>query len=67
MYGSFSVHFSITSIISNASTHKQLEMHIYIITTVAADALALQHQTMSMHSADYIFILLDQLHTKILH
>ena len=33
-------------------THKQLEMHGYLYTTVATDALVLQHQAISIHSAD---------------
>ena len=36
-----------------------------VLTTVATDALVLKHQAISIHSADYIFIVLDQFHTKI--
>ena len=34
------------------STHKQLEMHMCVISTVATDALVLKHQAISIHSAD---------------
>ena len=40
-------------------THKQLETHRYMLSTVATDGLALKHQAISTHSADYIFIVLD--------
>ena len=33
-------------------THKQLEMHRYIIRTIATDGLVLKHQAISIHSAD---------------
>ena len=33
-------------------THKQLEMHGFIISTVASDAVILKHQVMGIHSAD---------------
>ena len=33
-------------------THKQLEMHWYIISAVDTDALVLKHQSISIHSAD---------------
>ena len=31
------------------------------------DALVLKHQAISIHSADNIFIVLDQFHTKMIH
>ena len=40
-------------------THKQLETHGCVISTVATDALVLKHQFISTHSADYMFIKLD--------
>ena len=48
-------------------THKQLEMHGYIFSTVATDVLVLKHQAISIHSAEQISIVLDQIQTKILH
>ena len=44
-------------------THKQLEMHGYIISIVATDALVLKHQAINIYNADYISIVLDQFHT----
>ena len=34
------------------STHKQLEMHMCLVRTVATDALVLKHQAISIHSSD---------------
>ena len=45
--------------------HKQLEMHGRILSTDATDALVLKHQAISVRSADYIFIVLDQFYTEI--
>ena len=42
-------------------THKQLETHVCVISTVATDALVLKHQAISMHNAGYIFIVLERL------
>ena len=36
----------------NWSTHKQLETHECILSTMGADALVLKHQAISIHSAD---------------
>ena len=36
----------------NMLTHKQLEQHGCILSTVATDALVLKHQAISTHSAD---------------
>ena len=33
-------------------THKQLETHECVLSTVATDALVLKHQTISIHIAD---------------
>ena len=41
-------------------------MHGCIINTVATAALVLKHQATSIHSADYVFTVLDQFHKKIL-
>ena len=46
---------------------KQLEIHGCILSTVANDTLLLKHQAISIPSADFIFLALDQLHTKIFH
>ena len=48
-------------------THKQLEMHWCIISTVATDTLVLKHQAISIHNAEQVIIVLDQFHMKILH
>ena len=47
-------------------THKQLETHVCILSTVATDALFLKNQAISIHNADQISIELDQFQTKIL-
>ena len=44
-------------------THKHLEMHWCIVSTVATDALV--HQANNIHSAVWIFIILDQFLTEI--
>ena len=42
-----------------------LEMYGYVISTVAADALALKHQIVSIYSTDSsLLIVVDQFHTK---
>ena len=41
-----------------------LETHGCVCSTVAADVLVLKHQAISIHSADEVFILLDQLKKK---
>ena len=33
-------------------THKKMEMHGCLLTTVATDALVLKHQAISIHNAD---------------
>ena len=48
-------------------THKQMETHGCTPNTVATDVLVLKHQDISIHSAGYIFVVLDQFHTRILH
>ena len=45
-------------------THKQLEINVCVLSTVATDALVLKHQAISTHDAEYIFIVLDQFHAK---
>ena len=45
-------------------TQKQLETHGCILNIVATDVLVLKHQVISIHSADYIFIVLDLFHGK---
>ena len=47
--------------------HKQLGTHGYILSAVANDALVLKHQTISIHSADKIFIVLDYYRAEMLH
>ena len=46
-------------------THKQLETHVCLTSTVATAALVLKHQAISSHSANSILI--DQFHTTILY
>ena len=36
----------------NALTHKKQETHGCIVSTVATDALVLEHQAISIHSSD---------------
>ena len=45
-------------------THKHLETHGCILSTVATDVLVLKHQDISIHSTDQSCIALDQFHTK---
>ena len=45
---------------SKVLTHKGLEMHGWILSIVATDALVLKHQGISIHSAHKISIALDQ-------
>ena len=46
-------------------THKQLETHACILRTVDTDALTPKPQAISIHYADYIFIVLDKFPTEI--
>ena len=46
---------------------QQLKIHRYAVSIVATDALMLKHQAISNHSADKVFIVFDQFHTKTLH
>ena len=45
-------------------THKHLEMHVCILSTVATDAPVLKHRAISTHSADKICIAFDQFNMK---
>ena len=45
-------------------TPKHRETHGCVVSTVATDALVLKHQVISIHNADYTFIVLDQFHIK---
>ena len=51
----------------NVFTHKQLETHGCVLSTLAIEALVLIHQAIGIHSAEEILIVLDQFHTEILH
>ena len=48
-------------------THKMLDMHGCILSTVATDALVLKHQAISIDNAEQISIASDQIQTKTLH
>ena len=48
-------------------THKQLEMHGCQLSTAATDALVLKNQAISIHSAEWILIVLGKFHIEILH
>ena len=50
---------------SDRLTHKQLKTHRCLLSTVATVAFLLQHQAISIHSANWICIVLDQFHTEI--
>ena len=41
-----------TSIDLNGVNHKQMEMHVCVLITVATDVLVLKHQAISIHNAD---------------
>ena len=45
-------------------TLKHRKTHGCVVRTVATDALVLKHQAISMHNADWTFIVLDQFHIK---
>ena len=45
----------------------QKKIPLLLNRSVRSDALVLKRQAMSIHSADYRFIVLDQFHTEILH
>ena len=45
-------------------THKQLETHGCLLSTVATDVLVLKHQAISIHIADHIPIAWDQFQRK---
>ena len=45
-------------------THKQLEMHGFVHSTVATDALVRKHQAVSFQPADYTCILLNEFRSK---
>ena len=45
-------------------TLKHRETHGCVVSTVAADALVLKHQAISIHNADETLIVLDQFHIK---
>ena len=49
----------------NVLTHKQLETHRCVLSTVDTDALVLKHQAISIHSPVKIYIVSEQFHTKI--
>ena len=46
---------------------KKPEMHGCIISIVATDVLVLKHKAFTLHGADQVFVVLDQLHTNILY
>ena len=48
-------------------THRWLKTNGCVLNTVATDALVLKHQAISIHSANQILIVLDQIHAQILH
>ena len=48
-------------------THKQLEIHGCLLSTVATDALVLKHQGISIQSAEWIFIVLNKFHADMLY
>ena len=52
---------------SSMLTHKQLETHGCVLSTLAADAFVLKHQAIRIQKADKILTVLGQFHNKILH
>ena len=46
---------------------KHLEMHGYLLSTVATDTLVLKHQAISICSADCISVVLEEFHREIIH
>ena len=46
-------------------THKQLETHRCVLSTVATNAMVLKHQAICIHYADYLFVVLDKFHIRI--
>ena len=62
----------VVSLISSEGAHclvwgKQLEIDECILSTLATDALLLNHGAISIHTIEQISIVLDQFQTKILH
>ena len=57
------------SVLSDGSvwTLKPLGTQWCVLSSVATDALVLKHQTISNHSAEWIFIELDWFHVDVLH
>ena len=51
---------------SSLLTHKQLETHECVLSTVATDVLVLKHQAISIHGAELIVIVLQQFHADLL-
>ena len=45
-------------------THKHMEMHGCILSTVVDDALVPKHQTICTHSADQIYIAFNKFYKK---
>ena len=43
------------------------DVSVIACSTVATDVLVVKHQAISNHSADYIFVVLNQFQTEILH
>ena len=46
------------------SIHEQLETNVCVLSTMATDVMVLKYQAISIHSANKIFIILDQFHIK---
>ena len=50
-----------------AVVHKELETQRCALSPVATDALVLKHKAISIQCADYIFIVFDKFHTKMIY
>ena len=51
---------------SGTALTAELTHNEYVLSAVVTDALVLKHQAISTHSAEQIFIALDQFHREIL-
>ena len=66
MHFGWEIHIFFSELCHLCLTHKWLEKHDWVFCTVATDVLVLKHQSISIHSADWTIIALDQFHTEIL-
>ena len=67
VYRQFSATHITIHLVPLVLTLKHRETHGYIVSTVATDALVLKHQAISIHNAEWTFIVIDQFDIKVSH